>query len=64
VAVFYGRYWVVVNGRICSAEGAGEPVDGAAVVDGMDTLLCCGFVSVEADLRGDEGELQQGRGKG
>jgi len=22
------------------------------------TLLCCGFVSVEADLRGDEGELQ------
>jgi len=35
-AVFCGRYWVVVNGRIYGAEGAGEPVDGAAVVDGMD----------------------------
>jgi len=35
-AVFCGRYWVVVNERICGAEGAGEPVDGTAVVDGMD----------------------------
>jgi hypothetical protein len=33
VAVFYGRYWVVVDGRISGAEGAGEPV---VVVDGID----------------------------
>jgi hypothetical protein len=37
VAVFYGRCWVVVDGRICGAESTGEPVDGAVVVDSMDS---------------------------